>query len=144
MADEIVVVLPPDPTAFLPELEGLGARAVANAGASEGMASSIRLGLASLGPVDGALILTVDQWAVTESDLARLVEAFRADPARPAAARYGSTLGIPAILPSALFGAVLALRGDRGAKALLGEAQAVDLPEAASDLDRPEDLPLRR
>lgn len=144
MAEQVVVVLPPDPKAFLPVLEGLAVRTVINAEAAEGMASSLRLGVASLSEVDGALILTVDQWAVTEADLARLLAAFAADPARPAAARYGSTLGIPAVLPSSLFGAVKTLRGDRGAKPLLGEAQAVDLPEAACDLDRPEDLPLRR
>jgi molybdenum cofactor cytidylyltransferase len=119
-ADPVVVVLPPDPVPFLGELEGLDVLPKANPNAAEGPAASLRLGLRSLPPVDGALLLAVDQWALTAQDLTRLVADFAADPTRPAAARYAGTLGIPAILPRANFEEALTLRGDRGAKALLG------------------------
>lgn len=118
-------------------------RTLVNAAAAEGMASSLRLGVAALLPeTDAVLVLTVDQPAVDLDLLRRLLALARTDPERPAACSYAGTLGIPAVLPGRLFPDLLALRGDRGAKGLLLRegAAALDFPGGADDLDTPEDL----
>jgi molybdenum cofactor cytidylyltransferase len=107
------------------------------------MASSIRAGIASLPEkAVSALILTVDQPSVDAALLRRLLAMASEDPARPVACAYGGTLGVPALLPRRLFPDLLALRGDRGAKAILlrENATALPFPGAESDLDTPEDL----
>lgn len=114
-----------------------------NLEAAEGMASSIRAGIAALPPdSEGALILTVDQPSVDADLLRRLLALAAEDPFRPAACAYGGSLGIPAILPRRLFPDLLALRGDRGAKAILLREHAATLPfpEGEADLDTPGDL----
>lgn len=124
-------------------LDGLEVRTVSNPGAQEGMASSIRLGIAALTPeVEGAVLLTVDQPAVDAALLQDLLALAATNPERPAACAYAGTLGIPAVLPRRFFPELLALRGDRGAKALLlrEQAAALPFPAGADDLDTPGDL----
>ncbi|MDR3683811.1 MAG: nucleotidyltransferase family protein, partial [Geothrix sp.] len=118
-------------------------RVVPNLDAVEGMASSIRAGIRALPPdPEGALLLTVDQPSVDVDLLQRLLALAAEDPTRPAACAYGGSLGIPAVLPRRLFPELLALQGDRGAKAILlrERAAALPFPGGAADLDTPEDL----
>ena len=126
-----------------PELEDLDVLVVPNPEADEGMASSIRAGLAALPEgVEGVLLLAVDQPAVDGNLLRDLLDLFRRSGGRPAACAYADTLGIPAVLPAHLFPDLRALRGDRGAKAILVRegAAALPFPEGARDLDQPGDL----
>lgn len=125
------------------ELEDLDVLAVPNPDADEGMASSIRAGLAALpDDVEAVLLLAVDQPAMDGDLLRDLLDLFRHSGGRPAACAYADTLGIPAVLPAHLFPDLRALRGDRGAKAILVREGAASLPfpEGARDLDWPEDL----
>ena len=137
-APVVVVVGPWDS-----ELEDLGVLVVPNPEADEGMASSIRAGVAALPErIEAVLILAVDQPAVDAGLLSNLLEASRHAGGRPAACAYADTLGIPAVFPASLLPELLELRGDRGAKAILLREGAIALPfpEGAQDLDRPEDL----
>ena len=114
-----------------------------NSDAAEGMASSIRMGIAAQPPESEAvLILTVDQLTVDAALLRKLLALAASDPARPAACAYGGTLGVPAVLPRRLFHDLLALRGDHGAKPILlrEKAAALPFPEGKTDLDTPEEL----
>lgn len=124
-------------------LEGLEAQTILNLDADEGMARSIRLGVRAL-PADTAdvLLLTVDQPQVNASLLRRLLELAEGAPGLPVACSYQDTLGIPAVLPRRLFADLLALRGDRGAKAILmrQNTRALPFPGGALDLDTPEDF----
>jgi molybdenum cofactor cytidylyltransferase len=111
----------------------------------EGMASSIRAGVARLPPsCTAALLMLVDQAAVTAEDLKRLVSAWRRQPEYIAAARYGTTTGVPAIFPRSTFLDLQSLRGDVGARALLqrnpDRVMRVPMASAAIDIDTPEDL----
>lgn len=114
-----------------------------------GIAGSLQTGLAQVRPACCAvLVLLPDQVYVSASDLQRLVSAWQTAPDRPAAAAYAGTFGVPAILPRALFGQVMALSGDRGARAILGACRdqliTVPMPGAAFDLDTPLDECLMR
>ena len=126
-----------------PGLGDLEVQTLVNPEATEGMASSLRVGIAGL-PLDAeaVLLLTVDQPAVDADLLGRLLALANADPAQPAACAYAGTLGVPAVVPRRLFPELLALRGDRGAKAILLRecAAALPFPEGEVDLDTPPDL----
>jgi len=124
-------------------LDDLDVQTVFNPEAAEGVASSIRLGIVTLPPdTEAALLLVVDQPGVDAALLKRLLTLAAIDPGRPTACAYADTLGIPAVLPRRLFPNLLALRGDRGAKAILLREHAATLPfpEGEADLDTPQDL----
>jgi molybdenum cofactor cytidylyltransferase len=111
----------------------------------EGIASSIRAGVRRLpGACDAVLVLLADQPRVSAASLQRLVAAWRAQPRQIAASRYGSVTGVPAIFPRWCFEELCALRGDTGARAVIARypdrVLALAHPEAAIDIDRPEDL----
>lgn len=128
---------------WAPGLDDMAVQVLVNPGAAEGMASSLRLGIAAL-PVDAetALILTVDQPAVDAVLLRALLALAARDPDRPTVCAYADTLGIPAVVPRRLFAELKSLHGDQGAKQILVREGAVALPfpEGAFDLDTPEDL----
>jgi molybdenum cofactor cytidylyltransferase len=111
----------------------------------EGMASSLRFGMASLPPAcEAVLVLLGDQVAVTADDLKRLASAWRGEPSFVAASVYDQQVGVPAIFPRLCFSELAELRGDRGARTIL-ERNAyrlvrVPMSNAAVDLDTPEDL----
>ena len=126
-------------------LQHSGVSLVVNRNWEEGMASSLRFGIAALPPAcDAVLIQLGDQVAVTADDLRRLVAAWRGEDSVVAAASYGGTVGVPAIFPRWCFSELAQLRGDRGAKAILERYRSrlahVVMPNAALDLDTAEDL----
>lgn len=119
-------------------------RVVANPDWATGLAGSLRAGLAAQ-PADIAavLVLLADQPAVTPADLAALRAAWLADPGRIVAAGFSGTAGVPAILPRGTWPALAALSGDQGARAVIAAAAdrvVVPLPNAARDVDTPDDL----
>lgn len=122
---------------------GCNARIVASSRWKEGMAASLRAGLAAAPRTARAVvILLVDQPRVDAAAIARLVAAWRRRPSRAAAARYDERAGVPAVLPRRYWRALETQRGDQGARALLRGTAAtlVDMPEAALDIDTPADL----
>lgn len=111
----------------------------------EGISSSIRAGLAVLPPAcEAVLILLGDQVGVTADDLKRLVNAWKGNDGAIVASVYAGHVGVPAIFPHAYFAELAALRGDRGARAILERNRdrlvRVPMPSAVIDLDTPEDL----
>jgi molybdenum cofactor cytidylyltransferase len=111
----------------------------------EGMASSLRFGIAALPPAcDAALVLLGDQVGVTADDLKRLASAWRGEESMIAASVYAQRVGVPAIFPRLCFSELAELRGDYGARAVLERngyrLVRVPMANAAIDLDTPEDL----
>jgi molybdenum cofactor cytidylyltransferase len=117
---------------------------VANPRWTEGLASSLQAALERVPRGTRAILVQlVDQPRVDADGLRRLLNAWRRRPGIPAAARYDNRAGVPAVLPRSSWPGVRALRGDSGARALLRDARAltlVDMPQAAVDLDTPEDV----
>jgi molybdenum cofactor cytidylyltransferase len=122
---------------------------VLNSAWAQGMASSIHTALRPLSIVapqaEGALILTCDQPRLTAAHLRALLQAFDAQPA-PAivASAYAGVLGIPAVFPRQVFANLRALRGDKGARALLLQPPcpliSLPFPGGEIDIDLPADL----
>lgn len=133
-AAEIVAALPPGRASVLINREW-----------EEGIASSVRAAVRAVpGACDALLILLGDQPLVSAAGLQRLVHARRRHPQQIVASRYSGITGVPAIFPRWCFGDLCGLRGDQGARALITRHsdRVVGLahPEAAVDIDEPEDL----
>ena len=125
-------------------LDHLPVRVVFNSGWPEGIGSSIRQGVTSVGPdVCAILLITCDQPAISSHDLRNLVNAWKCRPDRVAAAGYAGTTGVPAIFPSSFRKELQGLNGDRGAKNIIDAAEdvsVVDMPNALFDVDTPDHL----
>jgi molybdenum cofactor cytidylyltransferase len=140
-----LVVLGANAAELAPLLRHTPATIVINRDWDEGLASSIRAGVARLpGFCDGVMLVLADQAAVTAEDLRRLAGTWRRQPDYIVAAQYGTTLGAPAIFPSSSFRDLAELRGDRGASVLFhrnpDRVVRVPMDSAALDIDTPEDL----
>jgi molybdenum cofactor cytidylyltransferase len=141
----VTVVLGSHAGELAPLLKHSPASVAVNRDWSEGIASSIREGLAHApSTADGVLIVLADQAAVSTEDLRRLAGAWRRNPACIAAAQYAGGVGVPAIFPRWCFRELNELRGDRGAQVLLqrhvDRLVRLPMPSAELDIDRPEDL----
>jgi len=88
------------------------------------------------------VIMVCDQPCVTGDHLLNLVKEQQASGMAIISSQYGNTRGVPALFHRSLFGELLKLQGDRGARRII-EAHAeragqVALPEGAVDIDTPE------
>ncbi len=113
---------------------------------TEGMASSIRVGVDHVveSSCSAVLLLACDQPAVSATHLQSLLTEHQRSGAR-VVSEYNGARGIPAVWPRADWSDLRALEGDRGAKALLrGDEPAIALALGALDLDTPEDVYLWR
>jgi molybdenum cofactor cytidylyltransferase len=115
---------------FVDALRDLPVRVVLNDAAEEGIASSIRLGVAACD--DAVLLMVCDQPHVTAAHLRALL----ATHARCVATGYAGVAGVPALFAAEYRDALLALRGDRGAQALLANAVVVPLEGGEIDVDQ--------
>lgn len=117
-----------------------GVRVVVNEEAREGIASSIRAGVTAAPPDARLLVVLVDQPLVTAEHLRALVAAG----APIAASGYAGIAGVPAAFSPQFRDELLALRGDRGARAVIeahrDRVVVVPFDDAAVDVDRAEDL----
>ncbi|MCU0855413.1 MAG: nucleotidyltransferase family protein [Rhodobacteraceae bacterium] len=143
---EVIVTLRPDRPLRARALDGLGVRRVIVPDAGDGMAASLRAGVAASPPGAPVAVLLADMPEIESGDLLRLVEAFEAaGGARVvrAAAEDGRP-GQPVIFPARLREALLALSGDTGGRDILRREDALLVPlpgtRALTDLDTPEDF----
>ena len=132
----VLVVLQDE--SLVESVQALGATALLNLDASEGMASSIRVGTNRAAEMNasGVVLMTCDQVAVTPGHL-RVLSA-QAD--RTTGSGYAGKIGIPAYFPSQCFPVLLGLRGDTGARDLLGSARAILTETLGFDVDTEADI----
>lgn len=142
----VTVVLPPDRPGRGAALDGLDLRQVMAVDAREGMAESLKAGLAALPPEAAVLLLLADLPEIGPEDLAAVLRAGAFDPdlIHRGATAEGQP-GHPVLLPPWLRPELLALTGDQGAQPVLrrhaDRVRLVPLPghRAVTDLDTPED-----
>lgn len=143
-AAPVVVVLGANAGEVAAAIAGRRVLTVHNADWREGLSSSIRAGLAALlaaePSLDAVLLAPCDQPALSPEVITLLSSLHRAT-GRMSAARYQGRNGAPAVFGRIHFGALMALKGDQGARGLLNggpeRVAAIDLPELGVDLDTP-------
>jgi molybdenum cofactor cytidylyltransferase len=106
------------------------ATVVVNSSWQEGMASSIRTGISAIGSVNGVILMTCDQPAVTPHHLRSL-----SAHAAVTASSYAGRRGVPAYFPASAFAELAALTGDAGARELLRSTPSIPLPLGDLDVD---------
>lgn len=144
--DQTLVVTGRDHAELLNVLQRFHVQIVSNMDAEEGLGTSIAAGVAVLAPaIDGVAIIPGDMPLITPQTLQILSQTFAAHAASSivyAADRDGAQRN-PVVWPRAYVPQLAALKGDRGAKSLIGgEAIAVRISDTNEllDIDDPADL----
>jgi molybdenum cofactor cytidylyltransferase len=144
--DQVLVVVGAAHDQVLAALEGLPLRIVANPDYAVGQSTSLRAGVAALGPqIAAALVMLGDQPFVTPAIVGRLVDEWRASGASIVAPVYAGQRGNPVLFARAIFPELLAITGDQGARGVLAADPARVHPVAfdddrpLADIDTPED-----
>ena len=140
----LTVVLGPEIEPTRDALRDTRAQIVVNEHWTDGLSSSLRTGLQALPSATSAVLIALgDQALLDSADYQRLLDVAAMNPDRPVAARYQQTVGVPAVFPARYFKRLAALQGDRGAGSILKsdpDVIALDMPNAAIDIDTPEQL----
>jgi molybdenum cofactor cytidylyltransferase len=149
--DAVFVVIPPGADATTQALSRLDVSFVVNLARDEGMASSIRAGVAALPrDVEAVIISLGDQPLVTREIVQQLCDRWHLGGVSAVVPEYRDGRGHPVLFGRDCFDALRALRGDVGARSVLdtlGDRLAriradeampidVDTPEALSSLQR--------
>lgn len=142
-----VVVLGAEVEGSKSEIEDLEVSLAVNENWAIGMSSSIRVGLEKLfdiePEIDAVMITLCDQPFVTAEMIMLFIEAFKQKRVAIVAAQYNSVLGVPALFSREMLGPLSEVEGDKGARDLIRQTEstfAIDLPEAAIDIDTIQDL----
>lgn len=141
----VAVVIGAEAEAVAAEIDDMPVHAVVNDSWAEGMSSSIIAGLRKLlelePDLDGVLICLCDQPKITIEQIDRFAETFSKTRPEIIASAYDGVVGVPGLLPRELFGELLNLTGDTGARQIIRDRDviSIEIPEAALDVDTEED-----
>ena len=139
----VVVVVGASAAQIAPVLAGLPVSIIEHPNWSNGLGSSIALGVmhaASITPdLDAAILLTCDQPFVNAVMLRQLIQIHLENKKPIVASAYADTLGVPALFDRSCFGDLLQLTGDSGAKGIIlarrNDVTLFDFPAAAVDIN---------
>lgn len=128
-------------------LDDLDVQTIENEDWAGGMGGSLAVGVRAMleraPAVASLIVLLADQPSVGAAELTQILQAHARHPRRILAARYDGHSGPPCVFPQSCFDELAALRGARGARALLQKyaerVDAHDLPAARFDIDTPAD-----
>jgi CTP:molybdopterin cytidylyltransferase MocA len=136
--DRVVVVLGAHAEQVRAAVDLTGAEVIVCTDWLTGQSASLRAGVAALGGCARVLVTLGDQPLITPAAIARVLAAGPG----PVRAAYAGRPGHPVVLSGPPLAAVLGLRGDAGARALLAGARLVECADVAGDqdIDTPEDL----
>jgi molybdenum cofactor cytidylyltransferase len=140
--ENIVAVLGSHSSEIREEAKALKIPWAHNADWNLGMGSSIKVGvrwiLETYPHTTGILIQLTDQPFVQGASLKKILGTHEENPGRIVAAQYENSLGVPVLFPRSAFSSLLTVPDSAGAKKVLVDAVPVSLPEAAYDIDTPE------
>lgn len=137
------VVVSPDAVGVRDALSGLPVDYVDNVERDEGMASSIRAGVAAMTDEVAAVVIALgDQPLVASEVVAKLCARWRVGDVAAVVTEYSDGRGHPVLFGRETFDALARLRGDIGARAVLADLRervgVVIVPSAAPiDVDTP-------
>ncbi|WP_342645999.1 nucleotidyltransferase family protein [Mucilaginibacter sp. CSA2-8R] len=143
----IVVVGANQAVVITPELSNASITIVHNPDWQQGMASSVSAGIKRLiaehPTVQNVLLMLCDQPFVDTMLLQKLIDAKEANNGHIIASAYQNTEGAPVLFDRKYVPELMALKGQEGAKKLLGkyknEVISVPFEQGAIDIDTPED-----
>ena len=140
--DDVLVVLGANADAILAVVDLGRARALLNPDHAGGMSTSLRAGLAALGPeVDRAMVVLGDQPAISADMLDGLLELQERSGLPAAALSFGGLLHPPVVLRRELWGDLDSLEGDVGCRAVIrARPELVAALPVAGDLRHPVDV----
>jgi molybdenum cofactor cytidylyltransferase len=139
--DPVIVVVGAEAAAVRTALAAQSVRLAENPLWPLGMGSSIAAGIQFLLDAQSLAVMLADQPFVEARHLREMRTLLEASTAPAIAAQYNGMLGVPALFKRELFGALQSLDPATGARALLRtHAVPFPLPEAAIDIDTPEDF----
>jgi len=144
----VIVVLGSKASEIADEIRDLPVEIVVNDNWSAGISSSLKLGLAKLfelhPAIKAALIMLSDQPFISEQTVRSLLDTYHSSSKPIAAAEYKGVLGVPALFDRSIFDELMTLEGDAGARVVIRQdperVATVPTPEAAFDVDTPDDL----
>ena len=143
--DPVVVVLGHDAEPARRQLDGLPVRIAASAGYREGIATSLRAGIAAL-PADtpAAVMLLADMPLVTSDMIRTVANCYRERTARIVVSDYEGIIAPPVLYHRAFFPELASLTGENAGREVVrrhsDEVQAVRWPRALlQDIDLPGD-----
>ena len=139
----VVVVLGAQAEVLKKEITGNNVHVTVNANWKEGMASSIRYGineLVRISPsIEGAVLMVCDQPYVTSTLINSLLTAHQKTGKLIVACAYADTFGPPVLFHKTLFPHLLQLKGDVGARSVIGQhsdaVEVIPFPEGTLDID---------
>ncbi len=122
--DEIVLVLGSSAETIrrqMPDSALDGLKVIVNEAYVQGMASSLREGLAALNPsVDAALIVLADQPFIRHETFGQIADRYRSSDAQIVIPTYRGFRGNPVLVDRSVFHEIMSLRGDIGCRAIFG------------------------
>jgi molybdenum cofactor cytidylyltransferase len=144
----VVVVVGANKGEVVPELKGQPVTIIDNSFWEEGMASSVKMGLAGLyitdPKLDGVLILVCDQPYLTPELLDAMVAKYKDSGKKAVACRYQDQWGVPVLIGRELLTELMDLTGEQGAKPMLKKHKEdlafVKFDKGIIDLDTPMDF----
>ncbi len=145
MCHPIVVVLGANAERLKSEVSAFPVQVVENTRWTEGMSSSIAVGMQALvnQNIEGVVITLCDQPFVSTQIINQLIAAYHSTGKSIVACKYAGTLGVPALFSRALFPELMKLDATTGAKYLIKKYSeqvfSVSFPEGAIDIDTPQD-----
>jgi molybdenum cofactor cytidylyltransferase len=143
-ASEVIVVLGHEADQVFDEIRQFSVRCVVNPEYAEGMASSIRFGVAAAGPMPAVMIWPGDMPRIQVSSARTLIAYARPD--RIVVPSYRSQPGHPVLFGNDFIPELLEIGGTGGARGILSahpeQVVRVELEDSgiAFDIDRPGDL----
>jgi molybdenum cofactor cytidylyltransferase len=144
---EVFVVVGANAEQVVAELNKPALRLVKNEDWQEGMASSIRKGLAAVEKadpgVDGIMILVCDQPFLEVGTLREILQKQQALGSAMAASVYQGQVGAPAVFHRSIFPKLMELKGDTGARKIFNayadQVALVQFEKGIIDIDTKED-----
>ncbi|GAB3335933.1 hypothetical protein GCM10027299_45450 [Larkinella ripae] len=144
----VVVVVGAHKNRLSPELDGLPVTVIDNQHWEQGLSASVKTGLAAVyltqKNIDAVLFLLTDQPHVTTGLVQQLVQVYEESGKGIVAARYGGSLGVPALFDRKYIHELLSLEGDSGAKKVIlnhpDDCAEVAFSQGTIDLDTIEDV----
>jgi CTP:molybdopterin cytidylyltransferase MocA len=135
--ERVVVVLGANAAGIMAGVDFLCAEPVICEGWREGIAASLRRGVEELGEAERVIVTLGDQPLVSPEVISRFLDA-----APGTRATYDGSPGHPVVLGPEQLRAIRELRGDSGARELLGDAPGIECGElcCGRDIDTPDDL----